>query len=108
METPDKWVILKIEHDGNTFYKVFASWFGGYLGSNSWRMNSGIVSVKNFDLFFEFIGYSGSVYKCFKGTYGTHLYSRGVLNNIIEKAIDAQAVVTVMPEDTDWVELFEK
>ena len=46
METPDKWVVLKIEHEGNIIYKVFASWYGGYLGSDSWKLNSGIKDIE--------------------------------------------------------------
>jgi hypothetical protein len=41
-ETPENWVILKITNNGEIVYKVFGSWAGGYLGSDNWRINSGI------------------------------------------------------------------
>jgi hypothetical protein len=41
-ETPENWVILKITNNGEIVYKVFGSWVGGYLGSDNWRINSGI------------------------------------------------------------------
>ena len=35
---PDKWVIVKIDADSECIYKVFACWYGGYAGSDSWRI----------------------------------------------------------------------
>ena len=55
---PDLWVVLKI----GDMYKVFGSWYGGYLHGDSWRLNSGIREVKIIDNKIEFHGYSGSVY----------------------------------------------
>ena len=45
MYTPDGWMIVKITGT-NPHYRVFGSWRGGYLSGDSWRMNSGIISVK--------------------------------------------------------------
>ncbi len=39
-ETPERWVILKIEGD-ETYFRVF----GGYLDGDRWKMNSGIVGI---------------------------------------------------------------
>jgi len=77
--SPDGWVILKITgHDPH--YRVFGSISGGYLDSDTWRMNSGIVSVEEYDGFYYFYGYSGSVYKCNKKTYNyLTTYNRSVL-----------------------------
>lgn len=61
METPDKWVVISINDE---IYKVLAGWYGGYGGSNSWRINSGIVSYEKDNNFYYFYGHSGSVYKC--------------------------------------------
>jgi hypothetical protein len=44
---PDNWVVLKINHEGKTLYKVLAGWIGGYLNGDSWRMNSGMNCVKH-------------------------------------------------------------
>ena len=63
--TPDKWVIVKIQtKDGEVIHKVLGSWFGGYLDSDHWRMNSGITEIKREGDDLEFIGYSGSTYHC--------------------------------------------
>jgi hypothetical protein len=67
MNTPDNWVILKIEDTSyGTYYKVLAGWSGGYLTGDSWRMNSGIAKVEEEGKYYNFIGLSGSVYHCHK------------------------------------------
>ena len=85
-ETPEKWVIIKIEN-GEALYKVFGTWAGGYLGSDRWKINSGIVEVKQDENNYYFIGFSGSCYKCNKNSYGTITsFGLGILNNFIEKS----------------------
>lgn len=111
METPDKWIVIKITYEnGEILYKVFATWYGGYLGSDSWRMNSGIkdVDVQSDDCYIDFIGYSGSVYRCINGRYGTNAFSQSVLNKAIEGAIKAGVSIEVLPENTDWINLLNK
>jgi hypothetical protein len=103
---PDKWVVVKIE--GKEFpltYKVFGCWYGGYLGSNSWKLNSGISKVTEAEDHWLFEGYSGSVYSCNENRYGATMYGYGVLQNIIEKSKEAGVNVEIMPDDTNWLEL---
>jgi len=38
---PHGWVILKFTNEGDEFFKIFASWRGGYLDADSWRLSSG-------------------------------------------------------------------
>jgi hypothetical protein len=52
---PDKWVIIKITGK-DPHYRVFCSWYGGYGGSDSWRMNSGITKLIEEDDYYLFIG----------------------------------------------------
>lgn len=102
MTTPDKFVVLKI----GDIYKVFASFYGGYLGSDSWKLNSGIQSINIYeDDYIDFIGYSGSIYRCVIGCYGTSMYSQGVLNNIIEVGKKNNVEIEILPETTDWSKL---
>ena len=106
MEHPDKWIVVKIEplgDSGNTHYRVFASYYGGFTGSDSWRLNSGISSVEVENDFFLFHGSSGSLYKCHKDCYGTSGYSYGVLQNL--KANSKSITLTEMASDTNWLEL---
>lgn len=104
METPDKWVVLKIGKD-NPIYKVFATWYGGYRDGDSWRMNSGIVRIEEDENFYKFYGHSGSCYKCNKKTYGTNMYTQGILNGFLEKVNKTEEVLTVLPDDTNFMDI---
>jgi hypothetical protein len=103
---PDKWVVVKISSDKHpTIYKVFACWYGGYLGSDSWKLNSGITKVTLEGNVFAFDGSSGSVYECHKDVYGTNMYGGGVLDDFITRAKEQGITMEVMPEKTDWFKL---
>ena len=79
--TPDVWIIVEIHSPKHgTQYRVLAGWYGGYLYGDSWRLNSGIVEVKEFDNRYEFIGDSGSVYLCYKSAQRTSGMTQSVLN----------------------------
>ncbi len=82
--TPDKWVILKIEAKDETLHKVFATWQGGYLSGSSWKLNSGNKSVTKDIYWYHVHGYSGSIYELHKESYGTSMYTSGVLNSFLE------------------------
>ena len=113
METPDKWVVVKLTAKSSTepIYKVFATWYGGYLDGDSWKMNSGIKSVVEDKDNYLFHGYSGSVYVCHKGSncYGTNSYSNSILNNTITRINEADiGTLEILENDTDWTNLLEK
>jgi hypothetical protein len=102
-EKPDKWVVVKIQNNDETYYKVFASWLGGYLNGDSWKINSGITKIEDDDDDnYYIIGYSGSEYQCNKKAYGTaSTYTQSVLEDIIEKS---EGKMTLM-ENQDWSKL---
>lgn len=99
---PDRWLVVKIITPEQQLYKVFATWSGGYTGSDSWQMNSGITRATLVDDLWEFEGYSGSVYSCHKDAYGTNGYGGNVLQGFIDKMPAQGATMEVMPESTDW------
>ena len=115
-ETPDKWVVVKIDNNLDTpFYKVFATWAGGYLDGDRWKLNSGIKSVESDEDYYYFIGHSGSCYKCHKKGYGTaSSYGEGVLMDMIKNAYKANTSVSVVGHpkdgvtDGDWEELLNQ
>lgn len=106
---PDLWVIIKITNDQlrAPIYKVLATWLGGYLDGDYWRLNSGIARVEEDEDNYMFYGYSGSCYVCNKNerAYGTNSFSRGVLDNMINKAKDAGVDLEELPSDTNWLEI---
>ena len=60
---PDKWVVVKIsgyKDHPKPLYKVFACWYGGWAGSDSWKLNSGITKVTLEGYVYSFEGASGS------------------------------------------------
>lgn len=103
---PDKWVVVKITGaDTLPIYKVFACWYGGYLGSDSWKLNSGITMATLEGNVYSFEGSSGSVYECHKDCYGTNGYGGGILNNMIDKVVKAGGTIEVLSEETNWLEI---
>lgn len=100
--SPDRWLVVRIVTPKERLYKVFATWSGGYTGSDSWKMNSGITQARLVNDHWEFSGYSGSVYSCHKDAYGTNGYGGNVLQTFIDQAPSQDATIEVMPESTDW------
>jgi hypothetical protein len=71
MYIPDSWVLVKIN---DSDHRVLAGWSGGYLDGNSWRLNSGVVRVERVPgAGYDVHGNSGSVYRCFFGTYALRM-----------------------------------
>ena len=84
---PDVWAIVKITGPLEPpIYKVLAGWYGGFAGSNSWRINSGIVRVDQTADEVVISGYSGSTYHCSKGAYRTSALSHSVYAGLAEQA----------------------
>lgn len=109
---PDKWVIVKLslKNSDEPIYKVFATFYGGYLDGDSWRMNSGIAKVEEDEHSFKFFGHSGSCYVCSKqpNAYGTGSYTQGVLNNMFIKVNESGVgTIELLEYDTDWLNLIK-
>ena len=84
--TPDRWVIVEINSpEHGKIRKVLGSWYGGYTGSDSWRMNSGIEKVIDQGDHYAVVGYSGSVYRCIKGAEGMSGYTGRVYEDYKNK-----------------------
>ena len=106
---PDKWCVLKLitpaaspNVEDSIHYRVYGSWYGGWAGSDSWRMNSGITKATLLDGFYAFDGFSGSLYYCDINQYGTSGYGGSVLAGIISRQGDAGTRIDIMPEETDF------
>ena len=103
--TPEEWVLVKISGP-QPHYRVFGSWRGGYLSGDSWRMNSGVTSVKEVDDYYEFYGKSGSCYRCHKKAYGIRSpYNGSVLGNYKRKLEENFNLIEKMPDvmNIDWL-----
>lgn len=65
--TPDVWEIVVVtDHTtGESTRRVLAGWYGGYMGSDSWQLSSGIVNEKPAEKYTDYHNHSGSVYRCY-------------------------------------------
>lgn len=94
--TPDRWVVFDVEiPNKEKIKKVMGGWYGGFAGSDSWRINSGVANVTEYNDYYEFEGYSGSVYRCYKNSYGFTGLSRAVFDSLKEQAKDQNATITI-------------
>jgi len=93
--TPDAWVIIEVNHEGEQFQKIIAGWSGSYLYGDSWRMSSRIKEIK-IDVEQDYITVetdSGSVYNLPKQYQGLKMSNAGVYNELKEKFGDAVEIV---------------
>jgi hypothetical protein len=95
MYIPDRWIVIKLtdKETGNSHNRVFAGWYGGYGGSDSWQMNSGIASVEVTEDYFDFAGESGSLYRCYKSQYGMSGYMASVLCSFQDAQKDSSVTI---------------
>lgn len=101
---PDKWLVIKIGVS-KPIYKVFASWYGGYLDGDSWKINSGISEVQKEGDHIDFHGYSGSCYRCHKNNYGISSYGERILDSMMNHPDlpgGEKYKIEIMDETTDW------
>jgi len=85
--TPDTWVVIEIAMDNTTVQRILSSWYGGWAGSDSWRLSSGITEVEELEDSYIIRNESGSVYTCFKGRYGMSAYAMSILEDFKKQAI---------------------
>lgn len=76
---PDKWAIIEVSSEHGTFRKVLASWIGGYIDSDRWKLSSAIRSVEKKEKYYEFFNESGSIYVCHKEAYGISAFTSSIL-----------------------------
>ena len=58
--TPDKWVVIKLTNKHNAMhYRVFACWYGGFAGSDSWQILPHLFLLKR-QVVKLFVGCSGA------------------------------------------------
>lgn len=93
---PDRWVVVTIESkEYGRYDKLFFGNYGGYAGSDTWKLNSGIVKVESIPDGYRFHGISGSVYDCHKNSYGMSSYMASVYNDFCDKVKAMNATIEV-------------
>ena len=82
------WIIVKVEYEEDTFYKVIASVGGGL---NDWRINSGITKVLDKGEYYEVFGCTGSSYICEKDSEKVD----NTITNVLDRLKSHAVVVTI-------------
>lgn len=106
--SPDLWTLLEITSPaGERHFRVLASWVGGYLGSDSWKMSSGITKIEECEGEYRVHNESGSIYLCRKGAQGMTGFASGVLANYQVRARAAGAAIENLDSVADVAVPFE-
>jgi hypothetical protein len=87
--TPDRWEIVHLKMDELDINKVLGSWYGGFAGSDNWRLSSGIAKVVENDNHYQIHNESGSVYTCYKKSQGMSAHTAQVFLDF-EKELEEQ------------------
>ena len=87
--TPDRWILVKLTSTESTYYRVLASWYGGYTEGDSWKLSSGIEKTIEYPDRYEYLNSSGSLYICYKGAEGTSNYTRGIFESYAKQNSDS-------------------
>lgn len=90
---PDVWVVVelsgsKIQAPNNCYHRILAGWYGGFVGADSWKLNSGVEKIIEQDDHYEVHGSSGSIYYCGKHCEKTNRYTQGILENFVKNNSD--------------------
>lgn len=102
---PDVWVVVKFAGadvpDGE-LYKILAGWYGGYLGADSWKFNSGITKITPDGDVFAVDGYSGSTYRCHRAAERVNLMTQGIFQQYSEgyKQRGKRVTMEIVPIDS--------
>ena len=93
--TPDTWVLLEVNHEGEQFQKILAGWSGSYLYGDSWRMSSPIaeLDIKINSKWITATTESGSTYNLSKLHQGLRMSIAGIYNQLKEKYGDSVEIV---------------
>jgi len=102
---PDVWVIVKIQAPGKEeYHRVLGGWYGGYAGTDSWRLSSGVTRVVDKGSYFEVYNHSGSMYNCPKHSEKLSLYTQSIFSHYEKESKDKGWVFEIVEmKDTEYV-----
>ena len=99
--TPDAWVIIEVDSpEHGKISKILAGWYGGFGGSNSWKISSGIVDFVEHEEYisgvYKSLQHSGSTYVLYAGSEMLTTLTAGLLSEYQEKLSEIGATMQVV------------
>jgi len=79
---PDAWVIVELWEPEARYHRVLGGWYGGFAGSDNWRLSSGITRIEKEADVWKIHNESGSIYYCHPNAERTTSLTASVLNNL--------------------------
>ena len=95
---PDRWTIVEITAGEEVTRKVFSGSYGGYTGSDTWKLSSVIESIKEDAEGYEVLCMSGSVYMLHKQAYGMSGYMSSIYESWITACEQPESTLTIRVE----------
>ena len=98
---PDVWVPILIDSRMHgKVYKVLAGWYGGFTGSNSWKLSSGVESLSVEDhgvsgKLYIMPQASGSVYVCHENNERLSMLTSDILSACQQQADESGDEFTI-------------
>ena len=91
---PDVWVIVELSGTKveTRYHRVLAGWYGGFAGSDSWRIGSGITRIVDKDTYWEIHNTSGSIYNCHKQVERFSGYTQNVYRSYCDENTEKLAM----------------
>jgi hypothetical protein len=99
--------MLKFKYgNGETIYKILATFYGGFARGDSWKLNSGVTSIQQEDDYYLFHGSSGSIYYCHKELYGMGSYTSSIYADFQTQVSQTKdTTMELMPPETNFMEI---
>lgn len=97
---PDVWVIVELSGSKveSRYHRILAGWYGGFAGSNSWKMSSGITRIVDKDTYWEIHNTSGSIYNCHKDIERFSGYTQNVYQSYLNENTEEVSINHVTME----------
>lgn len=97
---PDVWIIAELSGSKveSRYHRILAGWYGGFAGSDSWKMSSGITRIVDKDTHWEIHNTSGSIYNCHKEVERFSGYTQNVYQSYYGENTDEVSINHVTME----------
>lgn len=104
---PDAYQFIRItpKESDQSIIKLFSAWVGGYSGTDSWRLNSGVKDIEICPNHVRVYGYSGSCYCIHKVQVHMSVYGSNVLSGIVEQASTIGATIEYITLEQAYKEI---